>query len=56
MHLLEDSKFRKAYTVVENHENSELCKILNEYDNAQEAQDDLLNLLGDKATVTWRKQ
>lgn len=50
MDIIEDSKFRNAYKIVNNHGNFELCKLLNEYDNEKEANADLMKLLTHKAT------
>ena len=48
--FIENSKYRKAYTVVDDNGNFKLCKILNEYDNKEEANNDLLELLVKKLT------
>jgi len=50
MNIIENNKYRKAYKVVDNNGNFELCKILNEYDDEEKANEDLLKLLSSKVT------
>lgn len=47
--MIENNKYRKAYTIVNNNGVYKLVKILNEYTSESEANEDLLKLLTDEA-------
>ncbi|MDD2491505.1 MAG: hypothetical protein PHV12_04860 [Bacteroidales bacterium] len=50
MKILEDARYRKAYKLVVSDVKCYLCRILNEYDNIEEAKKDLSSLLADNKT------
>ena len=50
MKILEDARYRKAYKLVASDVKWYLCRILNEYDNIEEAKKDLGSLLADNKT------
>ena len=48
--ITENSSHRKAYKIINNNNNFELVKILNEYTTEDEAFENLMELLSNKAT------
>jgi hypothetical protein len=48
--LIENNKFRKAYKIIDVNGKFQLCKVLNEYDNINEANAHLIKLLTSKLT------